>query len=230
MSKPIALIPARGGSQRVPRKNVRDFLGRPIIARVIQTLLTSGTVEQVVVSTDDAEIAEVAREAGATTPFVRPDSLADSFTGARPVIQHAVTELALPHDSVMGVFYATAVFMTADDVKGSLALLDEAEVDFVMGAAEFPAPIERAFSVDHQGQVHVRESAHIATRSQDLAPAYYDVGQFYWGRAGSWLTPIPVVAARTRAYVLDSRRVVDIDTVDDWARAEALFKVLDGEQ
>lgn len=224
----VALIPARGGSQRIPRKNIRAFRGVPILTRVVQTLRDTSLFDRIVVSTDDAEIADVAVESGAEVPFQRPAQLADSFTGARPVIQHAVRELALPDSTHVGVFYPTAVLTTVRDIVESAELLAEADCDFVMSVAEFPAPIERALSLDTEQFTSPRDANHTGTRSQDLPRSFYDVGQFYWGRSQSWLSDTPVVAAACRAQVIDAWRVVDIDTPDDWERAEQVYGMLYG--
>lgn len=224
MGSRLVLIPARGGSTRVPRKNVRDFLGRPAISRVIDTVLASGVVDEVVVSTDDAEIAETARAAGASVPFVRPSELADAYTGARPVIQHAIAQLGLDAQVRLGVCYATAVMLRPRDVVEAERLLDPATVDFVMTVAEFPAPIERALRVRPDGLVEVDDASYLSARSQDLVPAYHDLGQMYWGTVRAWSTDTPVATARTRAFVMESWRAVDIDTPEDWVRAERLFR------
>lgn len=223
MANRVVLIPARGGSTRVPRKNFRDFLGRPAISRVIDTVSASGVVDEIVVSTDDAEIADTARAAGAAVPFVRPASLADAHTGARPVIQHAIAELGLDPDVRLGVFYATAVMLKPEDVVAAEKLLDPSTVDFVMTVAQFPAPIERALRIGVDDLVEVVDPANLSVRSQDLLPAYHDLGQMYWGTVEAWRTDTPVATARTRAFVMDSWRAVDIDTPEDWVRAERLF-------
>ncbi|WP_449277044.1 pseudaminic acid cytidylyltransferase [Leucobacter sp. GX24907] len=225
MGERIALIPARGGSTRIPKKNIRSFLGRPALERLVETLRTSGVCDTIVVSTDDDEIAQVARAAGAEVPFVRPQELADEFTGARPVIQHAIRELQLDGTSTLGVFYATAVLLEPDDVTASLAIFEQNEVDFVLSVAEFPAPIARALTKDSAGLMAPVDAGAQAHRSQDLGRAFYDLGQFYWGSAESWLTGTAVVNARTLGYEIEPWRVVDIDTPDDWRRAEALYRV-----
>lgn len=228
MPQRIALIPARGGSKRIPRKNIREFHGVPAIQRVIRTLRATDLFQRIVVSTDDDEIAEVAETAGAEVPFRRPAELADSFTGARPVIQHALRELGLRSETVVGVFYATAVLTTSQDVLESSRLFDGSGSDFVLSVAEFPAPVERALLVAANGSVRSRDPEHILARSQDLESAYYDIGQFYWGSAGAWLGPRPVVQSVCSAFVVDAWRAVDIDTPEDWDRAEKVFKVLYG--
>lgn len=222
----FALIPARGGSQRVPRKNIREFLGVPALARVVKTLHESGAVEEVVVSTDDDEIASVARKAGALVPFKRPARLADAYTGARPVIQHALQALGAPDSAIVGVFYPTAVLMTPIDVQASAELLTSMEVEFVLAVTEYSAPVERALLLREGNLVTPRHVDHVGSRSQDLGRSYHDIGQFYWGRSASWRTGVPVVQARSRAYVIESWRAVDIDTPEDWVRAEIAYRMM----
>lgn len=226
MPETIALVPARGGSKRIPRKNIREFLGVPALTRVVQMLLASGIFDRVVVSTDDDEIAKVARVSGAEVPFMRPAELSDSFTGARPVIQHAVTTLALTENTRLGVFYPTALLTTCDDVCNSFSLFDREACDFVLSVAEFPAPVERSLTVRPDGHVSARDPGHIASRSQDLPQSYHDIGQFYWGSAASWKTDRPVVRSECCAYIIDQWRAVDIDTASDWRRAELVYRML----
>ena len=221
----MALVPARGGSRRVPRKNVRNFHGVPTITRVIQTLQATGLFDAVVVSTDDDEVAAVATKASAEVPFRRPAELADDRTGARPVIQHALDQLQLPDDDVLAVVYPTAVLLQPEDVLKAHGLLGP-QVDFVLTVAEFPAPINRALSVGEDGMVGELSSVHTHTRTQDLGRAFHDVGQMYWGTVGAWRGDSPVVRARTRALVLPAWRAVDIDTVEDWEHAERIFELV----
>lgn len=222
----VALIPARGGSQRIPRKNIREFLGEPVLSRLVRTLGASEVFDSIVVSTDDSEIADVARASGASVPFTRPRELADNHTGARPVIQHAVRELKLEPECTLGVFYPTAVMLQPRDVRESLALFDRADVEFVLSIAEYPAPIARALALDDAGLVTPVSREAQNRRTQDLARSYHDLGQFYWGAAGSWARDGAVVDARTRGYMIEKWRAVDIDTPEDWHRAEMLFRVM----
>lgn len=221
-----ALIPARGGSQRIPRKNIRDFAGQPALTRLIRTLQGSGVFDEVYVSTEDDEIAEVATAAGAAVPFRRPLDLADNMTGARPVIQHAVTELKIGGSVTVGVFYPTAVLLDAHDVRASLEMFEGAESDFVLSVGEYPAPIARALTMDEAGIVAPLNSKYQATRTQDLSAAFHDLGQFYWGSADNWLSDVAVVNAKTLGYLIDPWRAIDIDTPDDWRRAEIMYRVL----
>lgn len=225
MSQPprIAVLPARGGSKRVPRKNVRPFCGRPMIAYAIAAARESGLFDRVVVSTDDAEIMEVARDHGAEVPFERPADLADDHTPTVPVVAHAIEALELPPDAEVCCIYATVPFLRAEDLVRSHAVLREGHYAFPV--VEFPSAIERALRRGSDGATAPGDSRHATTRTQDLEPAYYDAGQFYWGHAATWSAGKVV---HQHAYTVDvpRERAVDIDTPEDWAFAERLMRAL----
>ena len=226
MGECVALIPARGGSQRIPRKNIKEFMGVPALVRLIRTLQEAEVFDGIFVSTDDAEIAEIAVSAGAEVPFTRPEALSGNVTGARPVIQHAVRALELDDECTLGVFYPTAVLLGASDVTGSLEVFRSGAAEFVLSVSEFPAPISRALAIDPAGFVAPVNAGAQAQRTQDLESFYHDLGQFYWGSARSWLTDTAVVNARTQGYIIEPWRAVDIDTPDDWRRAELMYQAL----
>ena len=222
----IAVIPARGGSKRIPRKNVQLFHGRPIIAYSIEAARGSGLFERVVVSTDDDEIAGVAREFGAETPFQRPKPLADDHTGTNAVARHAIDwfeQCGTPVDEVC-CLYATAPFVNGEDLRRAHAAL-AVEVDFVFAATRFGFPVQRALVRNGQGMVEPMFPQWIGARSQDLPEALHDAGQFYWGWPASFQRHDVVFLARAVAYELPSNRVQDIDTPDDWVRAELLYRL-----
>jgi pseudaminic acid cytidylyltransferase len=226
----LALVPARGGSRRIPRKNVRPFRGVPLLARTVSTLLGAGLFDRVVVSTDDDEIAAVAADAGAEVPFLRPAELAGDHTGTREVVVHAIEALEAADGPVLGevcVVYPAAVFTTADDLRTSLERLRASDDEFVMSASTFPAPIQRALRRAEDGRIEMLWPEHASTRSQDLEECYHDAGQFYWGRRDAWLGAGSVLTARTLLHVLPRWRVQDIDTPEDWTRAELLHEVLE---
>ncbi len=225
----IGLIPARGGSKRVPRKNIREFHGRPLIEYAIDTMLRANIFDRVIVSTDDEEIASVASSAGADVPFTRPAELADDSTGTGAVIRHAISaleEASTDRIDELCLVYPGAVFITTDDLTRSLTSLRESDVQYVFAASTFSAPIERAIRVDDAGLVHMEHPKHLLTRSQDLEDAFHDVGQFYWGRRDAWADAVPVMAGRSKIHRIERWRVQDIDTPEDWRRAEILFDVL----
>ena len=228
----VAIIPARGGSKRIPRKNIRSFRGTPLLERTIQTLQQTNLFDRIVVSTDDDEIANIAVAAGAEVPFLRPAELAGDHTGARPVIIHAIESLESADQSVLGpvcIVYPTAVFVTQEDLRQSLGRLVTSSADFVFSAARFDAPIQRALRTLDDGTCELMWPEHTLTRSQDLEEAYHDAGQFYWGRRDAWLAGHPVFAGNALLHVLPRWRVQDIDTEEDWNRAELIHRMI-GEQ
>ncbi|NGP53799.1 pseudaminic acid cytidylyltransferase [Thioalkalivibrio sp. XN8] len=227
----LAVIPARGGSKRVPRKNIREFAGKPIIAWSIEAARAAGCFDRILVSTDDPEIAAVAREHGAEAPFTRPAELADDHVGTVPVIAHAVRWQEEQGDAVTAAccIYATAPFCRAEDLREGLRLLEEGGADYVFPVAGYGFPIQRALRLDAEGRVGMFQPEHAATRSQDLEPAYHDAGQWYWGTRDAWLEGRPIFAPESRAVVLPASRVQDIDTPEDWARAELMFRALAGQ-
>lgn len=219
----LCVIPARGGSKRIPRKNIAAFHGRPMIGWSIAAALASGVFARVVVSTDDAEITDIARAEGAEVPFTRPDALADDHAPTAPVIAHAAQALGLDDDTPVCCLYATAPMVRAEDLRAGHARLMQPGVDFVMAITSFPFPIQRALRHDRAtGHVEFMQPEHRNTRSQDLEEAWHDAGQFYWARAGHWAAGAPFGAGSV-GLALPRHRVQDIDTPEDWARAEALF-------
>ena len=225
----LCIIPARGGSKRIPRKNIREFCGKPMIAWSIGAARASGCFDQIIVSTDDAEIAAVARQWGAEVPFCRPIELANDFTGTMPVVAHAVQWY---QDSGLDIaevccLYATAPFVEPSDIKGGLDLLAHTASDrFVFTATEYASPIQRALLLDPaSGEVHMWQPGNFSKRSQDLEPAYHDAGQFYWGRSKAWIHAINLFEG-SKPLLLPRWRVQDIDTQEDWVNAELMFRAL----
>lgn len=226
----LAVIPARGGSKRIPRKNVRFFGGMPMIAWSICAARESRCFDRIIVSTDDAEIARIVKEYGAEAPFVRPAELSDDHTGTTPVIAHAIrwqAENGSTPDSVCCI-YATAPFMEASDIRRGLHILDESGADYAFSVTSYPFPIQRAIRLTPEGRVAMFQPEHFNTRSQDLEEAWHDAGQFYWGRANAWLTGMPLFASGSAPVPLPRYRVQDIDTTEDWQRAEWMFKAMKG--
>lgn len=222
----IAIIPARGGSKRIPRKNIKYFHGKPMIAWSILAAKQAGCFDRIIVSTDDAEIAAVAQEYGAEVPFIRPAEIANDYATTGEVISHAIAWLnqqGLMPESVC-CLYATAPFVEPDDLGQGLALLTaDSQCQFVFSATRFAFPIQRAIKLDASDRVSMFHPEYLLTRSQDLEEAYHDAGQFYWGKASAWLDKEPIFAQHSKVVLLPSFRVQDIDTPDDWQRAERLF-------
>ena len=224
----IAVIPARGGSKRIPRKNINEFCGKPIIAWSIEAALQSGCFDHVIVSTDDEEIAAVALDRGAQTPFIRPTDISDDHTGTLPVIAHAVNWVNEHIGAVTSVccLYATAPFVQAADIQQGLAILEQNGVDYAFSVTSFPFPIQRAIRITGDNRVEMFNPEHFNTRSQDLEDAWHDAGQFYWGQAEAWLDQRPIFGPHAAPIILPRHRVQDIDTPEDWLRAELLFKAM----
>lgn len=227
----LAVIPARGGSKRIPRKNVRPFCGRPMIAWPISAALESGCFDRVVVSTDDDEIAGIARAEGAETPFARPAELADDHTPTRPVIAHAIETMAAAGAVVGPVccLYATAPFVRGQDLAAGLARLTQGDARYVFPVTRFDFPIQRALRMAQGGAVEMFAPEHFLTRSQDLEPAWHDAGQFYWAMADQWRDPAPIFGPGAIGLPTPRHRVQDVDTEEDWRLAEVLFRALEQE-
>jgi pseudaminic acid cytidylyltransferase len=226
MSNNICIIPARGGSKRIPRKNIRDFCGKPMIAWSIEAALESECFSRVIVSTDDPEISEVAKQWGAHVPFIRPSELSDDYTGTTAVIAHAIKVLdAIEPIDFVCCLYATAPFITPDALKKGIQLLSESDADFAFSVTSFPFPIQRAIRITVNNRVEMYYPEYFSTRSQDLEDAYHDAGQFYWGKAEAWVQEKILFSSNSIPIILPRYRVQDIDTMEDWERAERLFKL-----
>lgn len=222
------VIPARGGSKRIPRKNLREFCGRPIIERSIDAALASELFEGVVVSTDDEEIAEIATAAGAAVPFLRVAALSDDQTPTGPVVVDAVERLRELGHVVERVccLYATAPFVTPSDLERGLTSLDRSGADFSFAATTFAFPVQRSLVVGEDGVARPMFREHIGSRSQDLPEAIHDAGQFYWGATDAFCRFGIVFEGQAVPVMLPRHRVQDIDTPEDWEHAEAMFRVL----
>ena len=226
----IAVIPARGGSKRIPRKNIRVFCGKPIIAYSIAAAQQTGLFDQVVVSTDDEEIATVAREFGATTPFIRPKEIADDFTGTNAVVKHAVAWFNAQSNDVTHAccLYATAPLVQANFITEGYEALSRSDAAFAFSVTSYAFPIQRAVRITPDGRVDAIYPEHRMTRSQDLEHAYHDAGQFYWGTARAFLEDMPMFAPHSIGVILPRHLVQDIDTLEDWDRAELMYRVING--
>lgn len=224
----LAVIPARGGSKRIPHKNIKDFCGKPIIAWSIEAALGSGCFDRVIVSTDDAKIAEVARRWGAEVPFVRPAELSDDFVGTAPVVRHAIEWFAEQgiHFEQVCCIYATAPFVTADDIRRGLDILIASGGDYAISVTSFSFPIQRAMRITREGYLKMFQPEHFNTRSQDLEGAYHDAGQFYWGFPSTWKVGRSLLLHKVTPIIMPRYRVQDIDTLEDWVRAELMFELL----
>jgi N-acylneuraminate cytidylyltransferase len=225
----IAIIPARGGSKRIPRKNIKYFHGKPLIAYSIEAAKKSGCFDKIIVSTDDAEIAEVAIKYGAEVPFIRPVEISDDYATTLDVMKHAIhwcEESGLMVDNVCCI-YATAPFLLAEYIQQGLESLNINGVKYAFSATSFAFPIQRAIKLNNDNKVTMFQPEHLNTRSQDLEEAYHDAGQFYWGKKSAFLDGASFFSEHSTAIIIPRKRVQDIDTHEDWDLAETLYTVLD---
>lgn len=224
----LAIIPARGGSKRIPRKNIKLFGGQAMIAWSIQAAQRSGCFDRIIVSTDDGEIADVARGHGAEVPFLRPAVLSDDHTGTVPVIAHAVAWQNEHGEEASEVccIYATAPFLRASDLRRGLEVLRTSEAEYAFSVTTYAFPIQRAIRITAGQRVEMFDPEHYATRSQDLEEAWHDAGQFYWGKARAWLAAKQLFGQDSAPVPLPRYWVQDIDTAEDWEQAQLIFNGL----
>ena len=222
-NRALCVIPARGGSKRIPRKNVKYFLGKPLIAYSIEAALNSGVFERVIVSTDDAEIADVAVKFGAQVPFMRDAALSDDYATSSDAVADAATRLG--EYTHVCCLYATAPLITGEILREAYGKFEEAECEFLFSATEFSFPVQRAIRLSNDGAVNMFYSQFALTRSQDLERAYHDAGAFYFGRREAWLEKKPIFAPHSRAFLLPRNLVCDIDTPEDFEFAQKLYRI-----
>ena len=224
MNKCIAIIPARGGSKRIPRKNIKEFLGKPIIAYAIESALKSELFDEVLVSTDDKEIATIAKKYGAKVPFFRSSKNADDYATTFSVLEEVLTA----YNSVTSAacIYPTAPFVTPDKLKQSQDLLRKNNFDTVFTAMKYGHPIDRALQIDvTTGKIKIIDSSNMNTRSQDLKNTYHDAGQLYFFNTAPILKAKSLWTHNTGALIVDELEAQDIDTPTDWKLAELKFKL-----
>ena len=224
----LCVIPARGGSKRIPRKNIKKFHGKPIINFSIEAALNSKIFDKIIVSTDDDEISTIAKSAGAEVPFLRPKSLADDFTATIPVMTHAILELeshGFKYSSVCCI-YPTAPFVRPIDILKAAEILESDDLDYVFTSTVYKHPIERSFTLNNQKLVEPFIPGKESIRSQDLIEKYHDAGQYYWGTREAWLQGRKIFSKRSKTIILPSYLVQDIDTIEDWQRAELMWRAL----
>lgn len=220
-----AVIIARGGSKRIPRKNIKLFHGKPIIAYSIETAIKSKLFTNIIVSTDDREIADIAKSYGATVPFIRSAELSTDYTTTVEVMSDAVKKLALEDNEKVCCIYATAPFLQSNDLSKAILLLEKIETEVVFAATHYAFPIQRAITVDNKNTVTMLQPEHLNTRSQDLVETYHDAGQFYFAHAGYFRQKEPLFCQQAKVVILPHYRVVDIDTLEDWHRAELMYSL-----
>lgn len=221
----IAIIPARGGSKRIPRKNIKEFCGKPMIAWSIEAANSSKLFDYIIVSTDDLEIAEIAKRNGAEIPFIRPAKISDDYTGTGEVVKHAVNWVIknIGKPKYVCTIYATAPFIKTINIKKGYQLLLNNNCETVFTVTSFPFPIQRAIKITKQNRVKMFQPKKFMIRSQDLETAYHDAGQFYWSKISAIVNDKTTFSNISIPLILPRHQVQDIDTNEDWYRAELMF-------
>jgi pseudaminic acid cytidylyltransferase len=224
----VAIIPARIGSKRIPKKNIKLFLGKPIIAYSIEAALETKLFDRIIVSTDSQEVVEIAKSYGAEVPFLRPAELSDDFTGTDEVILHALNWLIGHGTNIEYVccVYATAPLIDSEYVRKGLELLKEKKAATAFSVSTYPFPIYRSLKINEDGRLQMICPDYMNVRSQDLSEAYHDAGQFYWADVKRYLIEKRFYSRDAIPVVLPRYLVQDIDTEEDWKRAEAMYKAL----
>tara|TARA_Y100001934_G_scaffold109533_1_gene134156 strand:- start:36577 stop:37302 length:726 start_codon:yes stop_codon:yes gene_type:complete len=222
----LAVIPARGGSKRIPRKNIKFFSGKPIICWSIEAALKSGCFSDVIVSTDDPEITRIAIQSGAIVPFIRPDELSDDHTATIPVIRHAIEhQQVVKNLEYVCCIYPTAPFIDPAVLEKAFNKLKHTGCDYVFPVTHFDYPIQRALRLNDYGHIEMLHPKNFSERTQDLEITYHDAGQFYWGKTSTWLASKPFFSGNSNPIIITRDKAQDIDNEDDWVIAEKLFKV-----
>lgn len=226
--KTLAIIPARGGSKRIPRKNIKEFLGKPIIAYSIEVALTSGLFDEVMVSTDDEEIAAIAKQYGAKVPFMRSHENADDFATLADVLIEVLRQYQVTRKSFENIccILPTAPLTTASQIRNAFKKLTDENLDSVLPVVEFSYPILRALELDTNNKLKMIWPKYLNSRSQDLKPAYHDSGSFYWVKSNSLIEQETLFCNNGSAIVLPETEIQDIDNETDWKLAELKYKLL----
>ena len=223
--KNFAIIPARGGSKRIPRKNVRLLAGQPAISYPIEIALNSKLFERVVVTTEDEEIASIAVEYGAEVPFTRSLELSDDYATTVDVIADAVQKLELRDSDLICCIYPVTPLLTIERLIQAQKILESGTWDYVFPACEYTTPIERAFRKDSSGKINFLSPRFVLTRTQDIEKSFYDAGQFYFGNASSWRRKIPILSGNSTFIELEKNETLDIDELEDWELLENILRI-----
>lgn len=225
--KNVAVITARGKSKRIPRKNIKPFLGRPILEYSIESAIQTGIFQEVMVSTEDEEIADVAKKAGAKVPFFRSDKASDDFATTAQVIEEVILsyeKIGMCFDQVCCI-YPTAPFVTADAIKTAMQLLEQEKADSVIPVVKFSFPPQRCVIIQN-GRLKPKWPENMNVRSQDLEPFYHDCGQFYCLNVDSFKKQKAIWMENVVPFIQEEMNVQDIDTLEDWEIAEMKYKLL----
>ncbi len=221
----ICIIPARGGSKRIPRKNIKNFCGKPIISWSIEAALNCKCFSRVIVSTDDDEIAEISKRYGAEVPFKRSESLSDDYTGTLAVIKNAINWLEENNEKVDFIccLYPTAPFIEVNYLEEGFKKLIENNASYSISVTSFSYPIQRAFKLTKNERLKMFFPENMNKRSQDLEKSFHDAGQFYWGKRAAWLKEEGILDQNTVPIYIPRYKVQDIDNEEDWIQAERIF-------
>ena len=224
----ICVIPARGGSKRIQKKNIQNFNGKPIISYSIRAALESKCFDQVIVSTDDSEITEVAKKYGAEVPFIRPSKLSNDYADTVSVIKHAIEWIEKNGKSIEKVccLYATAPFIKAQVITKALQQLQDSNADYCFSVTNFASPVQRSIRINKKTRVEMVYPEQFGSRSQDLEKIYHDAGQFYWGKSQAFKSGTSLFSEVATPYILPRNLVQDVDTKDVWVRAEVMYRAL----
>jgi pseudaminic acid cytidylyltransferase len=218
----ICVIPARGGSKRIPRKNIKKFHGKPMIAWSIDAAKKSKCFDEIIVSTDDSEIVNIALKYGVKAPFLRPNSLSNDYASTPAVMEHAAVWLSKKYDDVENIccIFGASPLVDYLSIRKGLEEIKEKNINYVISLARYSSPIQRAMYIDDFNSINMYQPENFGKRSQELQDAYFDAAQFYWGKLNSWLKRDLIFSNKTKAIIIDESRVQDIDTLDDWKMAE----------
>ena len=227
----IAIIPARGGSKRIPRKNIKLFDGLPVITYAISAAKNSEFIDEVYVSTDDEEIADVAVKLGAKVPWLRDGNLSDDHSTTLSVMRHEISKLntVLNEDSNICCIYPATPLIRSSYLSKGYELLINGSWNYVFSAVKVNSPPERYFELDSNRKVEMLNPEYEILRSQDFTTKYHDAGQFYWGKKYAWATEIPILSGGSTILELEMDQAIDMDNLEDWYYAEKLFKLNRGD-
>ena len=222
----VAIVPARGGSKRIPLKNIKDFLGEPIIERVLKQIKSSNVFDQIIVSTDDVSIMQVVQSLEFVEIHNRPSSLSDDYTGTQAVIQNVCNELNLRDYDNICCIYPTAALIKAKTLAESFFAFSRSDANFLFSAKRFEHPVQRGFCINGENKVITSEETQNYERTQDFTEMYFDAGYFYWGSGLAWKESRPIISAENEVHVYGALESYDIDEREDWAIVEKLAKIL----
>jgi N-acylneuraminate cytidylyltransferase len=222
----IAIIPARKGSKRIKNKNIKLFNNKPLVYWTINNIKKSKIFDRVIVSTDCKKITKIVNSYGAETPFIRPDYLSDDITGTSDVIKHCLNSINIDNNDSICCIYPTSIFLKSYYLRKGLQKLNKRQFNFIISVTTYDYPIQRSLIIDENYKVRMFSPKFEKTRTQDLRTIYHDAGQFYWGKASSWLQNKSILKGKTSSVYIPRYLVQDIDDKEDWIKAEIMFNFL----